>query len=67
MFVSVILTDLREKQDFLISNLHILFSPLVATSNVKFSREKVVYEEERGLGTSGELGYLYVMKPQCQN
>lgn len=44
--VHIILTDLKEKQGFLISSLHILFSPLIAKSNIKFFRENVIYEEE---------------------
>lgn len=46
MFVHIILTDLKEKQGFLISSLHIPFSPLIAESNIKYSREKVIYQEE---------------------
>lgn len=42
----IILTDLKEEQGFLISSLHILFSPLIAKSNIKYSREKVIYQEE---------------------
>lgn len=38
--------DLKEKQGFLISSLHILFSLLTAKSNIKYSREKVIYQEE---------------------
>lgn len=42
----LILIDLKEKQGFLISSLHILFSPLIAKSNIKYSREKVIYQEK---------------------
>lgn len=42
----IILIDLKEKQGLLISSLHILFSPLIFKSNIKYSREKVIYQEE---------------------
>jgi len=45
VFVHLILIDLKEKQGFLISSLHILFSPVMAKSNIKYSRKKVIYQE----------------------